>query len=195
MDKALKAPGRKARFTLVELLTVMAIIAVLVGIVLGLMGMATRKMAEAKSKSLVQLVSVALESYKAKYGYYIQQASAGAFYLDYVASGASAGDPTNITCNFCQFVDYENLHNKDCQLSGSSVSASNRYWVVDGFGNPLVYRCPGYYNRSGFDLGSGGADGNYGSPSSGAKGILSFDNTAYTTVFGQGDDITNFTRK
>jgi len=194
MHNARKAAGRKARFTLVELLTVMAIIAVLIGIVLGLMGMATRKMAEAKTKSLVQLISVALENYKAKYGYYIQQSTAGAFYLDYVNSSSSAPGEILIN-NFCQFVDYEALHNKDCQLSGSTLSASNKYWVVDGFGSPLVYRCPGFYNRSGFDLGSGGADGYYGSPSSGAKSVLTFDNTAYTTVFGQGDDITNFTRK
>ncbi len=191
MQKGVQKKLQRSRFTLVELLTVMAIIAVLVGIVLSLMGMATRKMSEARTKSVVQQVCNALENYKAKYGYYLQtQGVAKAFYLDLVNSSAAAGAADNITGNFCNFIDYEMMRNKDSQIVGTP--GTDRYWLVDGFGYPIVYRCPGYFNRSGFDIGSGGIDGCFGSTT---KGVLSFDDAKYKSDFGKGDDIVNFTRK
>lgn len=194
---------RRRNFTLVELLTVVAIIGVLVGIVMGLMSMATGKMTEARTKSLISQISVALESYKAKYGYYVQQPVAYAFYLDVVTSGASSGEEY-ISNNFCQFIDYQTILNKDTtRVTTSSVpSSSNKAWLVDGYGNPMIYRCPGYFNRNGFDLGSLGSDGKFGNLSSGGVAYNLDGSTAtketvsngYQAQFGKGDDVANFTR-
>ena len=192
----------RKNFTLVELLTVVAIIGVLIGIVMGLMSLASGKMAEARTRGVMSQISVALENYKAKYGYFIQQASAYTFYLDVVDStSATPSDDQKITNNFCQFIDYQALLNKDTQRGSGAVSSTNRAWVVDGYGNPLIYRCPGYFNRNGFDLGSLGADGKFGLLSSGGvsynlngtSGQETVSN-GYQAKFGQGDDIANFTR-
>ncbi len=192
----------RKNFTLVELLTVIAIIGVLIGIVMGLMSMASGKMAEARTRSLISQISVALENYKAKYGYYIQAPTVAAFYLDVVTSGATAGATDNITSNFCQFIDYQAMVNKDTTryTPSSAIDSSNRAWVVDGYGNPLIYRCPGFYNRNSFDLGSVGSDGKYGSGgsafSAGTEGATGTAGSykGSNNGFGTGDDMVNFTR-
>ena len=165
----------KKGFTLVELLTVMAILALLVGIGIGLMGFAGRKMSEARTESLIKRICAALESYKIKYGYYIQQPVTGrGFYLD----------ATTTTPNLNEFLDYEQLKAKDSKYD----SVVTRYYVVDSFGQRLFYRCPGYYNKGSYDIGSIGSDGKYGDNAGTTDGY-------YTTAFGRGDDITNFVTK
>lgn len=193
----------RKNFTLVELLTVVAIIGVLVGIVMGLMSLASGKMSEAKTRSVITQLSVALENYKAKYGYYIQQKVAYTFYLDDVDKGTTPPDAQKITNNFCQYIDYARMLSKDtATATTAAVSATNRAWVVDGYGYPIIYRCPGYYNRNGFDLGSLGMDGKFGQLSTGGVAYNLDGSTAskeavtngYKSKFGTGDDIVNFTR-
>lgn len=186
---------RKNRFTLVELLVVIAIITILAGMAIGVMGLATQKMANSKTQALIQKISVALENYKAKYGYYIQRTTAGIFYLDVVNSAASATASDNIKNNFCQFVDYDTLISRDTATYGG------RYWLVDGYGNPLIYRSPGYFNKGGFDLGSVGSDGKYGDGGtaltlSNAETDFKANQTGSNALknFGNGDDLTNFKR-
>jgi type II secretory pathway pseudopilin PulG len=185
-------------FTIIELLTVIGIIGVLIGIVMGLMSLGTNKAAEARTKALIAQLSVALENYKTKYGYYLQAQYAQAFYLDRVDNAATPADDTQkITNNFCQFIDFEQMRNKSCTKTPATATALKDmvFNVVDGWGYPLIYRCPGYFNRNGYDLGSVGADGKYGSTTTAySLGSLSTDNTYKTSAFGQGDDITNFTR-
>lgn len=185
---------RKRSFTLVELLTVVAIIAVLVGIVLGLMGHATRKASDAKTQSLIKQLSAALESYKAKYGYYPQRTTVGPFYLDQVHSSDASGQIKN---NFNQFLtDYELFKNKETANDAGSPAA---YWVLDGYGQVLLYRSPGWFNRGGFDLGSVGANSYFGAQTSTTYAIKNLypavaSEATYKSDFGKGDDIANFSR-
>ena len=80
-----------------------------------------------------------------------------------------------------------------------TISGTEYLYIVDGYGNPMIYRCPGYFNKGKYDLGSAGKDKRIGD---GASNEISLDsnghfnsalNTPYTTHFGQGDDIVNFT--
>ena len=64
---------RRDSFTLVELLTVMAIIAILAGLILSIAGYATKKGALARASAEIQALSAACESYKADNGGYPHQ--------------------------------------------------------------------------------------------------------------------------
>ncbi len=59
------SPIARAGFTLVELLTVMAIIAILVGLVLGTAGFVQKNAARKQAQTQIAAFDVALESYKA----------------------------------------------------------------------------------------------------------------------------------
>ena len=73
----LSARTRRAGFTLVELLTVMAIIAILAGLILSIAGYAQKKAALARAAGEVKALCSACESYKADNGTYPRQALAG----------------------------------------------------------------------------------------------------------------------
>lgn len=62
--------ARRGAFTLVELLTVVVIIMVLVGMVVGISGYAQTKQARAKATADIGSLATACENYKADYGAY-----------------------------------------------------------------------------------------------------------------------------
>lgn len=138
----------KARaFTLVELLMVCAIIIVLVGIGIGVYNVASRKSAESKTEAMIKKMCIALEAYKNKTGYYIQQSTVGAFYVDnYVSNDTDIND----------FLDVPSA-----ELGGKRNDPggdSDRGAFTDPFGREFRYQCPGTNNRGSFDLYSQGAD-------------------------------------
>jgi prepilin-type N-terminal cleavage/methylation domain-containing protein len=73
-----KYPRRPNSFTLVELLTVMAIIAILLGILLAAMSGVMRTASRDRARAEIQAMSAALESYKSDNGIY-PIVSAGGF--------------------------------------------------------------------------------------------------------------------
>lgn len=66
----LPQPSRRDAFTLIELLTVIAIIGILAGIVIGVGRRASESGREARAKVELSAISTALESYKRQYGDY-----------------------------------------------------------------------------------------------------------------------------
>jgi prepilin-type N-terminal cleavage/methylation domain-containing protein len=66
---------RRAAFTLIEMITVIAIIAILAGLVLAVNGLVQKKSALARADAEVKDLSVALESYKTDNGGYPQDAN------------------------------------------------------------------------------------------------------------------------
>jgi type II secretory pathway pseudopilin PulG len=130
-------------FTLVELLAVCGIIMILVGIGIGVYSVAQRKSAESKCEAMIKKMCIALEAYKDKTGYYIQQSTVGAFYVDIYKS--VSGDEFNL--NDC-------LDIPDNELATGQLRGA---WI-DSFGREFRYQCPGAHNRGSFDLRSQGAD-------------------------------------
>jgi general secretion pathway protein G len=145
--KITKSQNRK--FTLIEVLMVCALLAFLMAIMVGGYSIAMTKMAEADCISTIQKIATALETYKAKTGYYIQAASAGqGFYID---------KPTNVQ-DFVDFLpDYEKMKKTSAELHPDG----ERYILVDPYGSNYIYRCPGTHNRMSFDLESAGPDGDF----------------------------------
>lgn len=140
------------RFTLIEVLVVVGILAVLMGIGLGVMSFAMTKASENKTKALIKKIEVALENYKSEHGYYIQSpdpTQRDKFYLDSVGG---AGDSEKVNNNFCKYIDYEKAIQNDCK------EESGRYYFVDGFDEAIMYQCPGAKNTTSFDLWSDGSD-------------------------------------
>ena len=70
-----KSPS--AAFTLIEMMTVIAVIVILTGMVLSISGYATRKGALARAEGEIQMISSACESYKADLGNYPRDVPAG----------------------------------------------------------------------------------------------------------------------
>lgn len=60
--------GERSAFTLVELMTVVAIIAVLIGLVVGVAGYASRKAAVSRAQADLEKIRAAVEEHRAIYG-------------------------------------------------------------------------------------------------------------------------------
>ena len=67
---ALVARRSLLAFTLVELLTVVAIIALLIGLVVGISSFASRKSAVSRAQADMEKIKIALEDFRAVYGRY-----------------------------------------------------------------------------------------------------------------------------
>jgi len=65
-----RLPREHAAFTLIELMVVVAIIAVLAGLTLGTLGYVNRKGAESRARSEVAAIAAAIDNYKLEFGSY-----------------------------------------------------------------------------------------------------------------------------
>ncbi len=187
--------NKKNKFTLVELLAVMVIIAILFSIAIGLVGLINDKIRISKTESIVKQISTAMQAYRVDYGYYfVSTESIGV--LKNLTTGADPVDPSNRfkfnfggttppDTDFIKYFDYESLKGRG--YIKTIPGAGGYSYIVDAWGRSLLYRTPngnpptnGTVNSSMFDLGSLGKDGKYG------------DNSTDPVNFGKGDDITNF---
>lgn len=168
--------GKQKKFTLIEILAAVAIMAILAGITTGIVGYVRAKTNEARTIATIEIIKVALEQYKEKYGYYlpISKGNYVKFRTDAVSSAANAASDNKT--NFNQFINYDSLIKQ-----GTAVG--NAYEIHDGYGkDTYIWYCyPGRINKGSYDLGSLGAD-----KKSGDGGANEPD-----TNFGAGDDITN----
>lgn len=170
---------KQKKFTLIEILAAVAIMAILAGITTGVIGYVRNKTKEARTIATLEIIKTALEQYKEKFGYYlpISNGEYVHFHTDSVTSVNNAA--ANNKTNFNQFINYQSLIGQGT-ISGSA-SGNHYYNINDGYGKPIYYCYPGQVNKGSYDLGSLGADGKSG------KG----DSTTPDGTFGAGDDITN----
>lgn len=120
-------------FTLVELLVVMAIIAILVGLVLNVAGFVRYKGATARAQAEIAGVSTALESYKADYGDYPQWTN---------TNTGVTGDNAVLVTNLSPATGKVYFEFTKSQTNSSK-------YFQDPFGNSYGYQYPGNTNRSG----------------------------------------------
>lgn len=133
----LHPPSLASGFTLLELLVVMAIIAILAGLILSTAGGIQNKAARARAESEIAALSAALESYKADNG-------------DYPLSADFPN--TNLATN--------SLYGALSPTTGKvyfefSKGMTGSTGIVDPFGAAYGYKYPGDTNRNGtnfFDL-------------------------------------------
>jgi type II secretory pathway pseudopilin PulG len=177
-----RRPGKNVsiqyRFSLVEILVVVGIIAILLGLSGAGYNAVQRKIARARTEATINKIRIGLESYKSKYGYYPQQPTIKPFHLDINDFGHPTTNPEGLPQNnFNSFVEYSKMSKEDAVLVGT-----NYYAVTDGWktairekdvnhdfspisgvnGTPgapyILYVCPGLVNTSSYDLFSAGHD-------------------------------------
>lgn len=176
-------------FTLVELLAVIAMIAVLAGIAVGVTSLVLNKAATAKTEATIKALEIALNMYNEKFGHYLDVS------LTPQALKIPAAIPStaNFDGSLWKFLDQRLIN------TATVVSGEYRYFK-DGWDHPLVYRSPGHFNKTTFDLGSVGPDGKIGNDGtdiprdvedSTLTAITNINDTNYAK-FGQGDDVVNF---
>ena len=138
--------NRTRRFTLVELMAVIAIIAILAGIVMGGLSFASRKSMEAQTIAKMEQFQIALEKFHKDYGYYP------------VFNGEV--DFTHSSTNTAW--DLFTNHTQNKQNKPYMVGIHDNYGpFLDGNGEPFRYEYPAAAskNTSKYALWSKGADG------------------------------------
>ena len=166
------------RFTLVELLAVVALIAILSAIGFGSYSYAMGKAKESSTRALLKQLEAGLESFHTKNGYYPPSDGFNVLTIEFAADntvqeigfgGASgvkftyAPTPSDRKArlgnemleSFTKAVDMEALR--------KHVNASGE--IEDAWGGKIYYCAPGTFNKSSFDLVSPGPDGKFGSGS------------------------------
>ena len=173
-------------YSLVEMLVVIAIIAILIGLGSGGYTVAHKWLAQSSTEALLSKLKIALESYKNDKGYYPYSTNTPEnFRLDTnakdYANNGSVPDPNNHLQprnNMNNFVDYSKIQ-QDQSFKHNSGSC-NYYYVKDGWNAPLKskitlmdgtqtdvfgaikYECPGTINKTSFDIYSAGNDRVFG---------------------------------
>ena len=191
---------RKKHFTLVEVLTVVAIIGILAGMSLGIASYVRGKNREVQTQTTIKLLEMILGQYKQKYGSYPVFSTPGNAITDPFFKLPQTPGDDKLTA---LFEDVQFDGDKIKGIKGVNIAVdpdSMIVWILDGWGFPIVYLYPGVFNRGKYDLGSAGPDKLLGEDS-GSKftreTIPACGNRtggAYKTHFGKADDITNFKR-
>ena len=137
-----------AGFTLIELMVVMAIIAILAGLVLSTAGYVQRKSATSRAEAEIAAISTALESYKADMGDYPRGTNDG----PNPTAAPNKGNNFLLTELMPAIGSGQKVY---FEFSSSMLSKSSPTNILDPFGEQYGYRYPGDPNRNGtnfFDL-------------------------------------------
>ena len=183
----------KHYFTLIEILTVAAIIAILAGISVGVIGLISNKNAEAQTQATIKALELAMGQFKTENGHI------------FIPAGYNVSSPAPVKLvlkkadisgdlkgTLFKYLD-QKLLNSAAKIT--KIDSDDYYYFVDGWGRPLIFRIPGKFNKTGYDLGSVGPDGKVGDGKGSEVTVSEFPGASdYESFFGQGDDITNFLR-
>jgi len=167
------------RFTLVELLAVIAIIAILSGIGFGAYTFANTRAKESATEALLKQLEAGLEGFHTKNGYYPQ--SSGKKFATVIFKFNSAGVPEKI--------GFGSTDTAECVLNYNTTDSPGRKQrleneifnsfarsldiptirkhlnadgeLEDAWGVKIYYRSPGEFKKGGYDLVSAGPDGEF----------------------------------
>jgi type II secretory pathway pseudopilin PulG len=173
-------------FTLIELLAVFVILSILIAMTVGVYGLIVDSNANTRTETTIKQLSVGMQAYKLETGYYFQTPTVDFINLaagkeitsstqNLLTFNTSSGD---IDTEFIRHFSYETFKGNGTIKNQGTTSS----YFIDAWGRPIIYRNPGEFNTTMFDIGSLGKDGKYG------------DNSKFANDFGKGDDITNFNK-
>ena len=150
---------KKYGFTLVEIVMVVALIAVLTGIAIGGYSYAMGSAKESATKAIIKQLELALENGKTKHGFYPASANMSSRIQLTGANGAEITDanlasawgnlPEKYVKDFRRTLDFESLREY----------IDDDGFICDAWGTRLVYTAPDTANRKAFTITSYGPDG------------------------------------
>ncbi len=159
--------SRRAPFTIIELLTVIVIISILTGLVLGVATYASHKAHTAKTEAKLAALQAAISQFKQDRGFF---PASGDCTDDIVRFGErndyktgscgedvddAASDEGHYLLSEGKFVN--------SQTGGPYIPGYQGGKYLDAWGRPFLYQCDGYQNnKQTFDLWSAGGDGKLG---------------------------------
>ena len=160
-------------YSLVEMLVVIAIIAILIGVGAGGYTVARKWLAKSRTEALLAKLKIAIEAYKNDKGYYpLPNNQVVNFSIDVNTKDYNSGTPGDANKpikNMNKFVDYAKVQQD--QSVKVIEGTWNRYYVKDGWNTPadgetfgaIKYRSPGLINKTTFDMYSAGPDRKFAS--------------------------------
>ena len=183
------------KYTLVEILVSIAVIAILFGMAIGVTSYVKTKIARSNTQTTMKLIEMAFAKFKNYYGTYPYASQTDPQYLYLEKVDFSTADLKAKLWGYFNDVtaDNDNPKIRGISLEYDSSTTPHRFYILDGWKNRILYINPGVFNTESFDLISKGEDGNY-------------DQTDPTTATNKrntlggwnveniGDDITNFTK-
>ena len=126
------------RFSLVEILVAISIIAILLGLSGAGYTAVQRKIARTRTEATLNKIRVGLESYKSKFGYYPQQVAIGPFQLDINDPTVPQGQPQN---NFNVYIEYGKMSNEDSVMIKDPGNPTQPFTYTASNGKPVkVFR-------------------------------------------------------
>ncbi len=166
---------RTNQFTLIEVLSAMAIIAILMGLIIGGAGFASRRAAETKTLARLKEMEMALDAFREDRGYY--PATSGVIQL--------VSNPPG--------TDFDSGNFRHSQTNQPYVAGYIGGEFLDAWGNAFFYRNDGSSNQNNaemYDLWSGGRDKDHGINTDSTD----FNNSVTQAGAEGSDDITNWKR-
>jgi len=165
-------PPRSAAFTLVEMITVIAIIVILTGLILSINGLVQRKAASSRAQGEIQEMSAACEAYKSDNGGYPQDTSSNNVTNSLIPQTSTS--PATGSYAAASLFLYEALTG-DTQATGQPAASQKNYapdllkpsrlgtnasigvgqaqyvqYIMDPFGNSYGYSTAGLANEQQF---------------------------------------------
>ncbi len=204
-----KMKRQQQGFTLVEMITVLIVILMLAGAAMALGPVITKISNDAKTRTLLKSVSLAMEQYRASGlsgGLYpisrepvqftgkdddsadqsfSEISGFRPFYMDKYDMEADMDSPENPKNNMIQFFDMEKMS----EFLHLDIS-TRTFYLIDSYRTIIAYRSPGMFNVEAYDLISLGANGKVGNTTvdwSGGHKISEGD----AKELGTGDDLSN----
>ena len=161
MDRLVSAPMKtktspKSAFTLIEMLTVMAVIAILAGLIVGIQAYAQKKAAQTRAEGEMRTMGAACEGYKADEGGFPRDLKGKNSDTD-ILDPRIDGDPTSLKYQKASLVLYKELSGDEdangkpkgklyCEFIPSQLqknAAGEIKFIKDPFGNSYGYSTAG----------------------------------------------------
>lgn len=190
------------RFTLVEVLAVVALISLLAAIGFGAYSYAMNASRESNSKALFKRIEAGLESCRTKYGYYPASTSLDLIKFKLDSSNLISDVEFNATSESNKTTLSDEMRKEFLRVieeESLKKGKTGDFFLEDSWGGKIYYRYPGQINKGGFDLIAPGADGGFGSgkaenPPEPTEGSLTQERDYYYSSDNEKicDDITNF---
>ena len=151
---------KKHCFTLVEIVMVVALIAVLTGIAIGGYSYAMGSARESATRSIIKQLELALENGKTKHGFYPSSSGSMSSRIQLTGSNGAEITDANLATAWGNLPpDYIKDFRKTLDFESLREYINNDGVVCDAWGTPLVYTAPDTANRKAFTITSYGPDG------------------------------------